>query len=180
MYAIHNLYYILKCILCIVIPQMKKISEMITSPKWTLQKALNSKTLDKMTKNIFITDTHSCIQGQEEPRLNRRGLQTEGLNLNKFNSMTVDPEVFCRHPCFLTVPFPSSRRSRGCAWGLVWPHGLPLGCHWWGWKLCLRVLWQSGLEDQRLDLKKFKIAKPTFPCHDAKLVRKNNLVKLRI
>ena len=82
-----------------------------------------------MTKNIFINDTHSRIQGQEEPRLNRRGLQTEGLNLNKFNSMTVDAEVFCRHPCFLTVPFPSSRRSRGCAWGLVWPHGLPLGCH---------------------------------------------------
>ena len=48
------MYYILKCILCIVIPQMKKISEMIASPKWTLQKALNSKTLDKMTRNIFI------------------------------------------------------------------------------------------------------------------------------
>merc|ERR1711936_1091280 len=39
--------------------EMKKISDMITSPKWTLQK------------------------GPEEPRLNRRGLQTEGLNLNK-------------------------------------------------------------------------------------------------
>ena len=126
-------------------------------------KGIKFKTLHKMPKNIFIHDTHSCIQGPEEPRLNRRGLQTEGLNLNKFNSMTVDAEVFCRHPCFLTVPFPSSRRSRGCAWGLVWPHGLPLGCHWWGWKLCLRVLWQGGLEDQWLDLKNFKIAKPNFP-----------------
>ena len=29
---------------------MKKISDMITSPKWTLQKALDFKTLDKMTK----------------------------------------------------------------------------------------------------------------------------------
>ena len=123
------MHCILKCILCIAFPQMRKISDMITSPKWTLQKALDFKTLDKMTKNIFINDTHSRIQGPEEPRLNRRGLQTEGLNLNKFNSMTVDAEVFCRHPCFLTVPFPSSRRSRGCAWGLVWPHGLPLGCH---------------------------------------------------
>merc|ERR1712012_611357 len=55
--------------------EMKKISEMITSPKWTLQK------------------------GQEEPRLNRRGLQTEGLNLNKFNSMTVDPEPPIKRVC---------------------------------------------------------------------------------
>merc|ERR1712012_25533 len=38
-------------------------------------------------------------EGQEEPRLNRRGLQTEGLNINKFNSMTVDPEPPIKRVC---------------------------------------------------------------------------------
>merc|ERR1712109_106656 len=59
--------------------EMKKISDMITSPKWTLQK------------------------GPEEPRLNRRGLQTEGLNLSKFNSMTVDAEESPLPPSQLVV-----------------------------------------------------------------------------
>merc|ERR1712012_1289432 len=38
-------------------------------------------------------------EGQEEPRLNRRGLQTEGLDINKFNSMTVDPEPPIKRVC---------------------------------------------------------------------------------
>merc|ERR1712223_1149553 len=46
--------------------EMKKISDMITSPKWTLQKGL------------------------EEPRLNRRGLQTEGLSLNKLHFVSLN------------------------------------------------------------------------------------------
>merc|ERR1711899_609826 len=42
-------------------------------------------------------------EGPEEPRLNRRGLQTEGLNLNKFNSMTVDAEESPLPPSQLVV-----------------------------------------------------------------------------
>ena len=69
-------------------PQMRKISDMITSPNWRLKKAQVDDDGDYNDDNYGDGDDYDDddVQDQEEPRLNRRGLQADGSDLG-----TLDP-----------------------------------------------------------------------------------------
>ena len=157
---------------------MKKISDMITSPKWTLQKALDLKTLDKNNKKHFHQWYSLLHPGPRRTAIEptwfaNRGIEPQQVQLDDSWCWGIlPPSLFSNSSISIQPPI-----KRVCLGSSLAPWPAP-----WVPLMRLKTLPSSPMADwdQRLDLKNFRIAKTTFPSHDAKLVRKNNLVKPRI